>query len=108
MAQPAPDAGQDDLRERLRAWRRELAKQQGMPPYVILHDATIDALCRQRPRDTAELLEVPGIGERKAERFGVRILELIAGEKGEMAGEEVVKKRKSDRSARGGVGRGEG
>jgi len=49
-----------------------------MPPYVILHDATIDALCRQRPRNAAELLEVPGIGERKAERFGVRILELIA------------------------------
>jgi superfamily II DNA helicase RecQ len=74
----APDAGHDALRERLRAWRRELAKQQGMPPYVILHDATIDALCRQRPRNAAELLEVPGIGERKAERFGVRILELIA------------------------------
>jgi superfamily II DNA helicase RecQ len=77
-AQPAPDARQDSLRERLRAWRRELAKLQGMPPYVILHDATIDALCRQRPRNAAELLEVPGIGERKAERFGARILELIA------------------------------
>jgi superfamily II DNA helicase RecQ len=74
----APDTVKDDLHERLRAWRRELAKLQGMPPYVILHDATIDALCRQRPRDTAELLEVPGIGERKAERFGARILELIA------------------------------
>ncbi|HSR09718.1 MAG TPA: HRDC domain-containing protein, partial [Bryobacteraceae bacterium] len=80
VARHAPDAVKDDLRERLRAWRRELAKLQGMPPYVILHDATIDALCRQRPRDMTELLEVPGIGERKAERFGVRILELIAEE----------------------------
>jgi ATP-dependent DNA helicase RecQ len=62
----------------LRAWRRELAKAQGMPPYVILHDATIDALCRARPRDLGGLLEVPGIGERKAERFGARILALIA------------------------------
>ena len=76
-ALPAPDAGQDDLRERLRAWRRDLAKQQAVPAYVILHDATLDALCRLRPRDMAELLEVPGIGERKAERFGARILELI-------------------------------
>ena len=75
---PAPDAVKDELREKLRAWRRELAKTQGMPPYVILHDATIDALCRQRPRIWAELLEVPGIGERKADRFGARILELIA------------------------------
>jgi ATP-dependent DNA helicase RecQ len=49
-----------------------------MPPYVILHDATINALCRARPRDLAGLLEVPGIGERKAERFGARILELVA------------------------------
>jgi ATP-dependent DNA helicase RecQ len=75
-----PDAVKDALREKLRSWRRELAKQRGMPPYVILHDATIDALCRQRPRDMAELLEVAGIGERKAERFGLRILELIAEE----------------------------
>jgi ATP-dependent DNA helicase RecQ len=74
----APESQPDSLRERLRAWRRELAKAQGMPPYVILHDATIDALCRARPRDLAGLLEVPGIGERKAERFGARILELVA------------------------------
>ena len=74
----APESPPDALRERLRAWRRELAKAQGMPPYVILHDATIDALCRARPRDLSGLLEVPGIGERKAERFGARILELIA------------------------------
>ncbi len=80
VAHPASDAVKDALREKLRAWRRDLAKPQGMPPYVILHDATIDALCRQRPRDVAELLEVPGIGERKAERFGARILELIAAE----------------------------
>src|SRR6185437_5813422 len=72
-------SGQDALREKLRAWRRDLAKQQAVPAYVILHDATLDALCRQMPRDLGELLEVPGIGERKAERFGTRILELIAG-----------------------------
>ena len=72
------DASHEDLRERLRAWRRDLAKQQAVPAYVILHDATLEALCRQRPRNMAQLLEVAGIGERKAERFGVRILELIA------------------------------
>ena len=71
------EASQDSLRERLRAWRRDLAKQQAVPAYVILHDATLEALCRQRPRNMAELLQVPGIGERKAERFGGRILELI-------------------------------
>jgi ATP-dependent DNA helicase RecQ len=49
-----------------------------VPAYVILHDSTLDALCRQRPRDMGALLEVPGIGERKAERFGAKILQLIA------------------------------
>ena len=74
---PANDS-HESLRERLRAWRREFAKEQAVPAYVILHDATLDALCRQRPGNVAELLQVPGIGERKAERFGARILELIA------------------------------
>ena len=78
VALPASDTSSDSLREKLRAWRRDLARQQSVPAYVILHDATLDALCRQRPRDAGELLEVPGIGERKAERFGTKILELIA------------------------------
>ena len=78
VALPASDTPAGSLHEKLRAWRRDLAKQQSMPAYVILHDSTLDALCRQRPRDLAELLEVPGIGERKAERFGAKILELIA------------------------------
>jgi ATP-dependent DNA helicase RecQ len=71
------ESATDPLREKLRTWRRELAKEQAVPAFVILHDSTIDALCRERPRDLAQLLEVPGIGERKAERFGARILELI-------------------------------
>jgi ATP-dependent DNA helicase RecQ len=77
VALPTSETSSDSLREKLRAWRRDLAKQQSVPAYVILHDATLDALCRQRPRDLGELLEVPGIGERKAERFGAKILELI-------------------------------
>jgi ATP-dependent DNA helicase RecQ len=79
VALPASDTTSDSLREKLRGWRRDLAKQQSVPAYVILHDATLDALCRQRPRDLGELLEIPGIGERKAERFGAKILELITG-----------------------------
>ncbi len=66
-----------DLREALRQWRRDLAKEHGVPPFVILHDTTINALCRHRPRNRAELLEVPGIGERRADRFGADILRVI-------------------------------
>ncbi|MEO8049850.1 MAG: ATP-dependent DNA helicase RecQ [Acidobacteriota bacterium] len=78
VAAPVSGADPEDLRERLRAWRREVSKEQAVPAYVIFHDATLDALCRLRPRDVVGLLEVSGIGERKAERFGARILELIA------------------------------
>jgi len=67
-----------DLRERLRKWRREIAASHGVPAYVILHDSTLDALCRRCPRTQDQLLEVPGIGERKAERFGPQILALLA------------------------------
>jgi ATP-dependent DNA helicase RecQ len=67
----------EGLRSRLREWRRNLAKEHSVPAYVILHDSTVDAICRQRPLSIAELLEVPGIGERKAERFGAGIIELV-------------------------------
>jgi ATP-dependent DNA helicase RecQ len=66
------------LRDSLREWRRKLAKELSVPPYVVMHDSTLDALCRRRPRTIAELLDVPGIGERRAERFGAQILKLIA------------------------------
>ncbi|MEQ1949226.1 MAG: RecQ family ATP-dependent DNA helicase [Bryobacteraceae bacterium] len=65
------------LRDALREWRKEMAKSHNVPAYVIVHDTTIDALCHARPRNIAELLEVPGIGEKKAERFGKVLLSLI-------------------------------
>jgi ATP-dependent DNA helicase RecQ len=66
-----------DLRDALRAWRLKLARELSVPAYVILHDATLDALSKQEPRTIAELLEVQGIGEKKAERFGQAILGVI-------------------------------
>jgi ATP-dependent DNA helicase RecQ len=61
----------------LREWRRALAKDLSVPAYVILHDSTLDELCRQMPSTIAELMEVQGIGEKKAERFGRAILGVI-------------------------------
>ncbi|MGH9591912.1 MAG: HRDC domain-containing protein, partial [Bryobacteraceae bacterium] len=76
QAVEAPANGK--LRDALREWRRNLAKEMAVPAYVVLHDSTLDALCRQRPGNTADLLDVPGIGERRAERFGAQILEVIS------------------------------
>jgi ATP-dependent DNA helicase RecQ len=66
-----------ELRQRLREWRTALAKEMGVPAYVILHDATLDSICRARPRSLEALREVPGIGERKAARFGEAILRIV-------------------------------
>jgi ATP-dependent DNA helicase RecQ len=66
-----PDA---DLRDYLREWRRKMAKEQGMPAYVVLHDTTLEEICRIRPSSIAQLRTITGIGERKAATYGQEIL----------------------------------
>lgn len=74
-----PRIGDDsELFERLRALRRELAEWRDVPPYIVCSDKTLRGLCRQRPATREELLEVSGIGERKADEFGEAFLKAIA------------------------------
>jgi len=63
----------------LRATRRALAEAEGVPPYVIFHDATLLAMIDQRPRSRAEFAELPGVGEHKLERYADAFLETLAG-----------------------------
>ena len=73
-AQPLFDALRD---ERLR-----LARQQGVPPYVIFHDATLRAMALARPRHPHDLLNLPGVGQGKLDRYGddfLRVLLEFAG-----------------------------
>jgi ATP-dependent DNA helicase RecQ len=63
--------------ERLKAWRREEAKRQGKPPYVIFHDSTLQALAAVHPRDREALQRVRGIGPAKLEAYGDVLLELL-------------------------------
>ena len=64
------------LFEALRALRRELAEEQGVPPYVILHDRTLAAICVERPASIDDLASIPGIGARKLERYGDDLLRI--------------------------------
>jgi ATP-dependent DNA helicase RecQ len=66
-----PDA---DLRDYLREWRRTTAKAQGFPAYLVLHDSSLEEICRRQPKSLGELLEIAGIGERKADLYGTQIL----------------------------------
>lgn len=72
------DAAQAALFERLRAWRAAVAKEQGVPAYVVFHDATLRELAQRRPASTAELGAVSGIGQAKIERYGAGVLEVLA------------------------------
>lgn len=66
------------LFEQLRAYRRELAQRQGVPPYVIFHDATLTALARTRPRSLEEMASISGVGEVKLARYGEAFVTKIA------------------------------
>ncbi len=71
-------AGSDlELFERLRSERLSLAREMDVPPYVVFPDTTLIALAKRRPRDFEELLDVPGIGESKRERYGEAFLAVI-------------------------------
>jgi ATP-dependent DNA helicase RecQ len=72
-----PSAMPVDLRERLRQWRRAAAKQQGVPAFVVMHDTSLEEICRVLPRSTTELLRVQGIGEYKAALYGEQIIDLL-------------------------------
>jgi len=65
------------LWEALRARRKALAEEEGVPPYVVFHDATLMEMVRLRPHSAAELLELNGVGRAKLERFGEPFLEII-------------------------------
>ncbi|RMF80592.1 MAG: DNA helicase RecQ [Nitrospirae bacterium] len=67
------------LWERLRATRRQLAEEQGVPPYVIFHDATLLEMAKRRPATPEALLEVSGVGEAKLARYGEAFLEALRG-----------------------------
>jgi ATP-dependent DNA helicase RecQ len=65
------------LAEYLREWRRNMAQENKVPAFMILHDSTLEELCRRKPATVAALKQVPGIGEKKAETFGVEILQAL-------------------------------
>jgi ATP-dependent DNA helicase RecQ len=82
-----------ELREYLREWRRVTAKEQGMPAYVVLHDSSLDEICRMRPTSIAQLLEITGIGERKADTYGQKILAALRSYEAGARAEEPAEKK---------------
>jgi len=74
----ARDSGPaDPLFDALRDLRRELAKEQGVPPYVIFHDATLREMAASRPSDRYAMSEITGVGARKLDAYGDAFLQVI-------------------------------
>jgi len=66
------------LFEKLRAWRAAAAKEQGVPAYVIFHDATLREIAAEEPASLAALAKVSGVGETKLARYGEQILAVLS------------------------------
>jgi ATP-dependent DNA helicase RecQ len=69
-----PDDIDVALWEALRECRRELAEQQGLPPYVIFHDRTLQEMCTALPQTLTEFARLTGVGERKLDKYGEAFL----------------------------------
>jgi len=68
------------LLEKLKAWRREEARTQGVPAYVILHDSALLEIARKRPDDLMQMNGISGIGVKRLERYGSALLRLLRAE----------------------------
>ncbi|WP_431971089.1 DNA helicase RecQ [Nocardia sp. bgisy134] len=68
------------LFEKLREWRGATAKEQGVPAYVVFHDATLREIATRKPASLAQLGAIGGIGENKLAKYGEQVLEVLAAE----------------------------
>jgi ATP-dependent DNA helicase RecQ len=68
--------------ERLRSWRGATAKEQGVPAYVIFHDATLRQIAARQPATLAELSAINGVGDAKLAKYGQQILDTLADASG--------------------------
>jgi ATP-dependent DNA helicase RecQ len=78
-ASKAPSSADAALLERLRRWRLEVSREQGVPAYVVFTDRTLAELVARSPSDLGGLQDVPGIGPAKLERYGDQVLALLRG-----------------------------
>ena len=71
---PAPDSA---LLQALRAWRRGIAREHGVPAFVVFHDSTLETIAALQPGTREALRGVSGVGEKKLERYAKALLEIV-------------------------------
>ncbi len=89
FADPPAVPVNEELREFLREWRRVTAREKMIAAFTVLHDTTLDELCRKKPNSIGELRAISGIGAKKCEMYGRQILGLFPRfENGERASKD--------------------
>ena len=66
-----------ELVEYMREWRRHTAHEHGVPAFVVMHDTTLEELCRKQPKSVQELMSVSGFGTKKSQTYGLKIIETL-------------------------------
>ncbi len=79
-AEPPLAPSDQSLFERLRMMRKQVAAAAGVPPYVVFHDSTLQAIASAKPKTVTALIAIKGIGERKAARYGAAVLAVVQNE----------------------------
>ena len=74
-----PASYDEELFERLRAWRKQRADEESVPAFVVFTDATLQLIAEHQPTTEAGLLGISGIGKSKLERYGEQVLSVVAG-----------------------------
>ncbi|MGM0215092.1 DNA helicase RecQ [Enterococcus sp. AZ109] len=67
----------DELFEKLRSLRTQLAQEQNLPPYIIFSDKTLQELAEKQPQTTLEMLQIKGVGQNKLDKYGEAFLEIL-------------------------------
>lgn len=70
---------EEQIFEKLRALRTEIARKEKVPPYIVFSDKTLVHMCREKPSDETGMLSIPGVGENKLGKYGERFLEVLRG-----------------------------
>jgi DNA helicase-2/ATP-dependent DNA helicase PcrA len=73
----APTPADSSMVDALKAWRRDRAKADGVPAYVVLHDSTLTEIAARAPGSLFELGRIKGMGPTKLERYGDEILAVL-------------------------------
>ncbi|MDR1852746.1 MAG: DNA helicase RecQ [Propionibacteriaceae bacterium] len=76
--QPEPTGPEEELFQRLREWRAGVAKEKGIPAYMVFHDTTLRQFAHTRPRTETELAQISGVGGAKLQAYGQDVLAVLA------------------------------